>query len=395
MILKGENIICFAPHPWEDTWRRRHQVLSRLAVHNKILFIEPPIFWGRRILKEQSRRYVFRLKAQEVLPNLFALPTTFVFPFSRYSPIATLNSLIILRLVAREVRRLGLSNPIMWAYLNPITNRFRGRYSEKLVVYDCYDKYTGYAVNTPAENRQIESRELDLAKQADLVFAVSPQLAEYHKRAHSRVFMVPNGVDVNLIASSEPAKEAMDELERIPRPRVGYVGQISPKLDFELLAYVARSNPQWSLVFIGPEIMTEELAEDVRLLKDLKGNPNVHFLGSKPYHQLASYIDKFDVCLMPFKQDSRTESSSPIKFYEYCACGKPTVSVPIPALAEHRALYYEAATKEGFAMEIGRALAESGNHLKDRRISFAHGNTWDSRIEYISRLIYQTLLHGE
>lgn len=41
VILKDETILCFSPNKWNDPWRNRQQVMSRLAKHNKVIFIEP------------------------------------------------------------------------------------------------------------------------------------------------------------------------------------------------------------------------------------------------------------------------------------------------------------------------------------------------------------------
>ncbi|MGB9879518.1 MAG: hypothetical protein ACPLRM_02030, partial [Anaerolineae bacterium] len=40
-MIEGHDILCFAPGPWDDIWRNRHQIMTRLARANKILYIEP------------------------------------------------------------------------------------------------------------------------------------------------------------------------------------------------------------------------------------------------------------------------------------------------------------------------------------------------------------------
>ena len=40
-MLSGQSILCFAPDPWSDLWRNRHQIMSLLAEQNRVLYIEP------------------------------------------------------------------------------------------------------------------------------------------------------------------------------------------------------------------------------------------------------------------------------------------------------------------------------------------------------------------
>ncbi len=43
-ILSGHNIIYFGPEKWEGMWRNRHQLMSRCARNNKVIYVEPVIF---------------------------------------------------------------------------------------------------------------------------------------------------------------------------------------------------------------------------------------------------------------------------------------------------------------------------------------------------------------
>ena len=40
-MISGETILCFAPDPWDDIWRNRHQIMSRLARQNLVIYVEP------------------------------------------------------------------------------------------------------------------------------------------------------------------------------------------------------------------------------------------------------------------------------------------------------------------------------------------------------------------
>jgi hypothetical protein len=53
-MLSGQSILVFAPGPWHDMWRNRHQIMSRLARQNTILWVEPRMAMRRtrRALRE-------------------------------------------------------------------------------------------------------------------------------------------------------------------------------------------------------------------------------------------------------------------------------------------------------------------------------------------------------
>jgi glycosyltransferase involved in cell wall biosynthesis len=54
------------------------------------------------------------------------------------------------------------------------------------------------------------------------------------------------------------------------------------------------------------------------------------FVGVVPYEELPIFLNAADICIAPFKQD-RGETS-PLKLFDYMACGKPVVCSDIPSL---------------------------------------------------------------
>lgn len=54
--------------------------------------------------------------------------------------------------------------------------------------------------------------------------------------------------------------------------------------------------------------------------------PNITYLGHLPHSELVAHLQTFSVCLIPFKINSITLATNPVKMYEYLATGKPIVS---------------------------------------------------------------------
>ena len=54
------------------------------------------------------------------------------------------------------------------------------------------------------------------------------------------------------------------------------------------------------------------------------------FLGVVPYEELPIFLNAADICVAPFKRD-RGETS-PLKLFDYMACGRPVVCSDISSL---------------------------------------------------------------
>ena len=65
--LVDRNILCFAPNPWDGLWRNRQQLMSRLARHNTVLYVEPQMLHWRKIAAGVPQ-------GQISLPELVRLP---------------------------------------------------------------------------------------------------------------------------------------------------------------------------------------------------------------------------------------------------------------------------------------------------------------------------------
>jgi glycosyltransferase involved in cell wall biosynthesis len=84
---------------------------------------------------------------------------------------------------------------------------------------------------------------------------------------------------------------------------------------------VAQAFPDHSVVVIG---------DDRGVPGDLP--PSIRFLGLKAQGDLPEYLPHFDVGLVPFTLTDVTHAVSPLKVYEYLACGVPVAAPPLRAL---------------------------------------------------------------
>ena len=251
--------------------------------------------------------------------------------------------------------------------------------------YDCVDDLS--VLRSGYEADRFQSMERRLVDRADFITAVTQPLADrMHEMAEGKeVILVPNAVDpayFNARKHDIPAG-----LLALPRPRIGFVGQVATWIDTDLILHAARTLRDYSFVIVGKAASTSGSG-------DLEGEKNIHFLGYMPFAKIPGIVNGLDVCLNPFRLGSISDCTKPVKLYEYLSLGKPVVSTMMPQLAELNDILYMSETREGFVANIRRAATEDDPALVKQRTDFAMQNTWAQRIELLLDGIARNCLAG-
>ena len=120
--------------------------------------------------------------------------------------------------------------------------------------------------------------------------------------------------------------------------------------------------------------------------------PNVHLLGYIPQEEAPPYCKVFDVCIIPYRTDSRFNYYvNPLKLHEYTAMGKPVVTTHIPEVESHKDLVWIADTPEQFVACIEEALQTDSPAKIEDRLRHAQANSWDVRIKGMLSIIQEYL----
>jgi len=90
------------------------------------------------------------------------------------------------------------------------------------------------------------------------------------------------------------------------------------------------------------------------------------FTGQVPYTEVPSYIGAMDICVAPHHKDSN--QASPVKLFDYMACGKPIVASDIEVVREITqdsgcALLFDPENTTALAEQIIRLLNNSSERL--------------------------------
>ncbi len=395
--LAGETILCMAPDPWQGLWRNRHQIMTRLARRNLVLYVEPRVYLWEALRRFRTgqwrladlRQPLFRHYAD----GLYVYHDPYYAPFAGRLSGGALTAALRRRALLKTLAQLGGRSPILWL-LRPYQADQIGRYDEKLVVYHVTDEYSAYP--SVADREAFRRAEAALLRRADLVIVTAPGLMASRQAFNPHVYLVPNAVDYDGFQQRLAQPPALpDLLAAAGRPRIGYVGALNEKVDYALLAQVARARPQWQIVLVG----LRDLASEPHKADVLDGLANVHWLGPVPVTEVPHAIAGLDVCLLPYERNLWTENIDSLKLYEYLACGKPIVSTDLPAahVFDREAaeaglpLVRVAATPEDFTAQIEAALAQEEPTAAAVRRRVAAANTWETRVARIEELLNQAL----
>jgi glycosyltransferase involved in cell wall biosynthesis len=381
--LRGRDIVCVGFADWDtDLWTNQHHLMSRLARENRVLFVESlglrrPQLAGRD-LSRVWRRLRRGLAPPRAVDGLHVI-SPLVLPFHRHAAVRALNRRLLPALVRRDARRLGLKRPILWAYV-PQAEALLGSLDPALVVYHCVDDIAAQERIDTASFRAAEER---FAARADLVLASAPALARRLRTLSSNVLDAPNVADTELFSRALMPGGVDRAVAELPAPRIVFTGAIvSIKLDFPLIAELARLRPSWSFALVGPVGPGDPRTD----ISQLAAEPNIHLLGARAYGELPEVLRAADAGLIPYARNELTESIFPMKVYEYLAAGLPVVATPLPALAGIPDVA-TAADAAGLAALLDAALAADSPELRAARSRRAASHSWELRLQEIATAI--------
>jgi glycosyltransferase involved in cell wall biosynthesis len=249
-----------------------------------------------------------------------------------------------------------------------------------MLIYHCVDDLSS-APGMPSD--VIKKAEQKLVQVADIIFTTSPKLYKSCSMLNpENTYYFPNVVDFDHFFKAKQNGPIPEDIIKIPRPRIGFIGAISSyKVDFELISYVAKQRPSWHWVLIG-EVGEGQPDTSIEKLK----MPNIHLLGPKPYKILPDYLRGIDIATIPACINDYTFSMFPMKFFEYLAAGKPVVATNLPALQNYAEACFLVDSPEKFILAIEDIL---DGKLPDETLclNLARKHTWEWRTNEMLKLI--------
>ncbi|NOV00276.1 glycosyltransferase [Paenibacillus planticolens] len=229
-----------------------------------------------------------------------------------------------------------------------------------------------------------------LKNEACLVIVTADKLYnEVMSYRSKNVELVTNGVQYEHFHNRKDLEEIPDHIKRIQKlgkPIIGYFGALAKWFDYELIEKLAIERPDYQILLIGPTY--DESLSDREHMKKMD---NITFVGPVDYFNLPKYARWFNVSIIPFVINEITESTSPIKLFEYMALGHPIVTTAMPECRKYQSVLI-GENQENFIEMIDVALSKEKDmeYLKIMDAE-AKGNAWDSKANVISNLIQKNL----
>jgi glycosyltransferase involved in cell wall biosynthesis len=347
---------------WDWVWQRPQQFVSRLSQKHKVLFIETigP--------DPELAAPLARFRKVPDYPNITVLRLQF--PQWRWNDgehIDLERRRVVQDFLAGPIGK-EFEDPIQWFYDPMAVPAFAGQMGEILTVYDCMDELSKFR-GAPSG---IVERELELLERADVVFTGGRRLFESKSQFNENCHFYGCGVDGEHFGTARAAQTIVPpELASLRQPVLGYFGVVDERIDYELLAHLAASRPEWALVMVGPVTKV-----DPNLLPR---SANLHWLGQRAYADLPAICKGFDLCLMPFALNEATEFINPTKALEYMATGREIVSTPVAdVVSNFGSVVKIARTHNEFVELCEAALDRPDTKSIARGLKMAQQNSWDS-----------------
>lgn len=358
------RFVMFSPVPWSFLSQRSQQISIVLSKRGHTVFFVQP----------QSLKMLLREFPIQKLSNSLYLISFFMMLYSKR--LNTINEIFvyptILRMFLQKIKpQVAI---LFWPYFSFIVPYLKKRGTK--IVYDCADDFSCFP---SAKILRITEKERELISESDLVVATSRRLQEKIRRTRHTAVLIPNAVDYKHFTK---VAVIPGDISNVRHPIIGYFGGIFDWFDEKLVCALAVKRPDWSFVLIG--LSAKE--------KEFQNLPNIFLLGRKPYDDIPSYLQQFDVCIIPFKVNELTLSVNPLKVYEYLAGGKPIVSTDLPEL-RHIPFVKIARNTTEFIRKIEEALEESEKtELIKARKEYASQNTWYHRVNELLNNIERILV---
>jgi glycosyltransferase involved in cell wall biosynthesis len=369
--LPFDSVVCFAGVDWWYHNRGHYdvQMMHQLARHVPVLFVNSI---GMRVphLGEGGLFFVrVRRKLRSIRRGIVQVQEGFnVFsPLHVPGGMGRVMSTPLLRWQIRAVMRwLGFRRPLVWVAV-PSAGEVAESIAAAGLVYQRTDRFEEFP---GVDQRRIAALDARLKRRADLTLFCATSLMTAESEDCRRAVFIDHGVDFDRFVrgASEPEPE---EMRKIGRPRIGFVGAIDPHtFDPDLLRDLVRRLPDLQFVLVGGSTLPP----------DWIAEPNLHRLGQKCYDEVWRYPGACDVLIMPWNRSSWIRDCNPVKLKEYLATGRPIVTTDFDELRRYDGLVTVATDAESFAAGIRMAVASAADAAaQKRRRERVRAETWQAK----------------
>jgi O-antigen biosynthesis protein len=376
------NIVILSSLPWTFLRQRPQHIASKLAKRgNRILFFENPEFISSMSVVHEKIKKKQLYEIKEVEDNIYAIKLYLPHFMGKFSSVKDEFCRFAFRYCLRQ---LNFHPDIAIFYTLHYFSLLKTlKAMNTKITFEFVDEITAFQEFAFDNYARME---INLIKSSSVIFATSRLLCDKVSKYNSNYVYLPNAMDFEHFNAAKAAFAVPKDLSSLKHPIIGFIGALFEWIDVDLICKIAKNHPEYSVLIVGPVNFGREKLEMFS---------NITMVGTKPYDALPSYLSNIDVCLIPFKMNSITLASNPIKMYEYLAAGKPVVSTPLPEVMKNASgIVYIGKNDEDYLKMVEEAAQESQHKDIDavaERINFARKNSWESRVDVIEQQLKEVL----
>jgi hypothetical protein len=250
------TLIVFCHLRWDFVFQRPQHLMTRLAEHYRILFVEEPVYHEGQA----------HLKKTAVAPNITVMPAAY--PASRLLGLPRRPAADPADAAGRPGAGRRKAGGLV---LHPDGPAAAAGFDPALVVYDCMDELAAFK-NAPKQLLQRETR-----------CSTSPTCASPAARACTNPRKTATRTPTASRAASTPSTSSRRSTKRLQPSRAGPRRASAPGLlrrDRRALRYrpvrqVAAARPEWQIVLVGPVVKIDPA--------NLPRANNIHYMGQRNY----------------------------------------------------------------------------------------------------------------
>lgn len=377
-------IVSISNVPWNyPYWTSRQFLMYELSKHVPVLFATDRTYIRQFAMISFWNEYLFNkpvppfeppkgltlCKASHFFPKVFRYPAFDKYLAKKFG-----------ELMKRKCSKLSSGKVIAYLWAPHLFDCLSGLNPDK-IIYHPYDKFD-LQVN-PDDRKAVLEAEQKILRVANAVITPHSRIAK--SLDHQEIHIVHNGVFMPAFLNFKK-HQLYDSIASIPKPRIGYIGIINSKVDFELIFNIAQSKPDWSIVLLGP--VKTGIWQKKQRLREIKKLPNVSFLPAVPFNEIPVYMSHIDIGIMPYRLSTWAGyCESPLKLYQYWAAGLPVVSSPLPNISHQPGSLSVATETDEWIKAIQWEISHDSNKLKQRRRQIALENSWSRRANEVVKII--------
>jgi len=244
----------------------------------------------------------------------------------------------------------------------------------------------------------IEKRVL---KSCDATITITDDLKNYFVHRYSipeeKVHVIPNGVDIDRFKPSKKCRRITSKYNLQRKIVLGFIGAFKEwhNIDqlIQVMDYVIKRYRNVRFLLVGEGHKKKDVEDFIKK----HCTNNIILTGYVAPEEIPAYISSMDITLAPYTLQGEFFYGSPMKIFEYMACGKPVVANrfnPIEAVIndEYNGFLVEPGDSRVFAERVIRLIQsrELRSMVGERaRKTVVHRYSWVDRARTISELCIQ------